>query len=246
MINKKDINVTSDLSEATTEIEKFAKNVFDKLIEENVYPIPYYYSIYFFNMLEDESIEFKKSVMELIELEGQNEFEEDLKFEQKLKKSFKYSKELIQHSAYVYKLSNALKEKNNIFLKEVDNVSTPQVFKNILNTSKKNISEVRELLRSTCDEQGIKLFSHESGGRGKIKKMMQKFPKKIVIGNTKFLAGLDLNPVEFSALFIHKVQFDHPKQPLIQAQRKRFQNDFEQHSTPRAIARLEQDIFQIF
>ena len=89
MINKKDIEVTgSDLSEATTEIEKFAKKVFDKLIEENVYPIPYYYSIYFFNMLEDEPAEFKKSVMELIELEGQNEFEEDLKFEQKLKKSF--------------------------------------------------------------------------------------------------------------------------------------------------------------
>jgi hypothetical protein len=74
--------------------------------------------------------------------------------------------------------------------------------------------------------------------------MMQKFPKKIVIGNTKFLAGLDLKSEEFSGLFIHKVQFDHPKQPLIQAQRKRFQNDFEQYSTPRAIARLEQDVFQ--
>jgi len=111
-------------------------------------------------------------------------------------------------------------------------------------TSKKNISEVRELLRETCDKEGIKIFSHESGGRGKIKKMMQKFPKKIVIGNTKFLAGLDLNPEEFSALFVHKVQFDHPKQPLIQAQRKRFQNDFEQFSTPRAIGRLEQDVFQ--
>jgi hypothetical protein len=91
MIDKKDIKVEgSELNEATTEIEKFAKKVFDKLIEENVYPIPYYYSIYFFNMLEDEPKEFKESVMELIELEGQNDFEEDLKFEQKLKKSFKY------------------------------------------------------------------------------------------------------------------------------------------------------------
>ena len=89
MIDKKDIKVEgAELNEATTEIEKFAKKVLEKLIEENVYPIPYYYSIYFFNMLEEEPEEFKKSVMELIELEGQNEFEEDLKFEQKLKKSF--------------------------------------------------------------------------------------------------------------------------------------------------------------
>jgi len=127
-----------------------------------------------------------------------------------------------------------------------ENSETTKIYTNwiVSLTSKKNISEVRDLLRETCDKEGIKIFSHESGGRGKIKKMMEKFPKKIVIGNTKFLAGLDLNPEEFSALFVHKVQFDHPKQPLIQAQRKRFQNDFEQYSIPRAIGRLEQDVFQ--
>ena len=138
-----------DLSEASTEIEKFAKKVFDKLIEENVYPIPYYYNIYFFNMLEDESPEFKKSVMELIELEGTNDFEEDLKFEQKLKKSFKYSKEIVQTTALIYKLSNVLKEKNKVFLKEVESVSTPQVFKNILSNSIKNTEIVTKKLDKT-------------------------------------------------------------------------------------------------
>jgi len=147
MINKKEINVEGvDLKEASTEIELFAKKVFEKLMEESVYPIPYYYSIYFFNMLEDESNEFKKSVMELIELEGSNELEEDLKFEQKLKKSFKYSKELIQNSAVVYKLSNVLKEKNSNYLSEIDNVSTPQAFKNILLNSKKNIEVINKKL----------------------------------------------------------------------------------------------------
>jgi len=150
MIQKKDISVEGvDLSEASTEIEKFAKKVFDKLIEENVYPIPYYYNIYFFNMLEDESTEFKKSVMELIELEGTNDFEEDLKFEQKLKKSFKYSKEIVQTTALIYKLSNLLKEKNKVFLKEVESVSTPQVFKNILITSIKNTEAVTKRLDIT-------------------------------------------------------------------------------------------------
>jgi len=150
MITKKDINVEGvDLNEASTEIEVFAKKVFDKLIEENVYPIPYYYSIYFFNMLEDESEEFKKSVMELIELEGNNELEEDLKFEQKLKQSFKYSKELVQQSAVIYKLSNMLKEKNKHYLAEVENVSTPQAFKNILLNSKKNIEIINKKITAS-------------------------------------------------------------------------------------------------
>ena len=135
-----------ELNEASTEIELFAKRVFEKLIEENIYPIPYYYSIHFFNMLEDEEKEFKKSVMELIELEGTNELEEDLKFEQKLKQSFKYSKELVQNSASMYKLSNILKEKNAIYLREIENVSTPQVFKNILLTSKKNTEIINKKL----------------------------------------------------------------------------------------------------
>jgi len=145
MIDKKDINVEGvALNEASTEIEVFSKKVFDKLIEESVYPIPYYYSIYFFNMLEDESSEFKKSVMEIIELEGSNELEEDLKFEQKLKQSFRFSKELVQHSAMVYKLSNMLKNKNNSYLSEIDNISTPQAFKNILLSSKKNIEVINK------------------------------------------------------------------------------------------------------
>jgi len=147
MISKKDVKVEAvGLNEASTEIEKFAKKVFDKLMEESVYPIPYYYSIYFFNMLEDEPIEFKKSVMELIELEGSNELEEDLKFEQKLKRSFKYSKEIIQNSAVVYKLSNMLKDKNSNYLLEIENVSTPQAFKNILLNSKKNVEAINKKL----------------------------------------------------------------------------------------------------
>jgi hypothetical protein len=95
MITKKDVNLSAGLSEATTKLEIFAKKVLEKLIEENIYPIPYYYSIYFFNMLEEEDSEFKKSVMEIIALESNNELEDDLKFERELKKSFNYSKKII-------------------------------------------------------------------------------------------------------------------------------------------------------
>ncbi len=152
MMSKSDINLTQSLNEASTELEKFAKKVMDKLIEENVYPLPSYYSIYFFNLLEDENEEFKKSVMELIELEGNNELEEDLKFEQMLKKSFKYSKEMVQNVAISYKLANTLKEKNNIFLSEIDSASTPQVVKNVILNSKKNVDLINKKLAMTLQK----------------------------------------------------------------------------------------------
>jgi len=152
MIEKKDVNLTEDLGEATTKLEIFAKKVLDKMIEENIYPIPYYYSIYFFNMLEDEDIEFKKSVMEIIELESSNELEDDLKFEQQLKKSFKYSKQIVKDTATIYKLSSLLKEKNDFLLKEIDNVATPQVFKTILLNTKKHIELINKKISQTLKE----------------------------------------------------------------------------------------------
>jgi hypothetical protein len=144
MITKKDVNLSAGLSEATTKLEIFAKKVLEKLIEENIYPIPYYYSIYFFNMLEEEDSEFKKSVMEIIALESNNELEDDLKFERELKKSFNYSKKIIKNTASLYKLSSLLKDKNDYFLKEMQNAATPQVFKKIILNNKQNIEIINK------------------------------------------------------------------------------------------------------
>jgi diguanylate cyclase (GGDEF)-like protein len=151
MITKNDIDLSAELSEATTELELFAKKLLDKMIEENIYPIPYYYSIYFFNMLEDEDAEFKKSVMEIIELESSNGLEEDLKFEQQLKKSFSYSKRIIKDTALLYKLSSLLKEKNNYFLKEAESAATPQVLKTIILNTKNQIEVINKKI-----EQALK------------------------------------------------------------------------------------------
>jgi diguanylate cyclase (GGDEF)-like protein len=151
MITKNDIDLSAELSEATTELELFAKKLLDKMIEENIYPIPYYYSIYFFNMLEDEDAEFKKSVMEIIELESSNGLEEDLKFEQQLKKSFSYSKRIIKDTALLYKLFSLLKEKNNYFLKEAESAATPQVLKTIILNTKNQIEVINKKI-----EQALK------------------------------------------------------------------------------------------
>jgi diguanylate cyclase (GGDEF)-like protein len=149
---QKELNATANLNEASTKLELFAKKVLDKMIEENIYPIPYYYNIYFFNMLEEEDEEFKKSVMEVIALESNNELDEGLKFEQQLKKAFQYSKKIIKDTAMIYKLGSLLKDKNNYFLKEANNVASPQAFKNILLNSKKTIDILNKKIDHSLKE----------------------------------------------------------------------------------------------
>jgi diguanylate cyclase (GGDEF)-like protein len=90
--------------------------------------------------------------MEIIALESSNEIDESLKFEQQLKKSFQYSKKIVKDTAMIYKLSSLLKEKSNYFLKEVENVASPQAFKNILLNSKKNIDVINKKINQYLEE----------------------------------------------------------------------------------------------
>ena len=48
-------NVVTDLNQPSSPLEEFAKKVFDKLLEENVPPIPYYYKVYFYNLVNESS-----------------------------------------------------------------------------------------------------------------------------------------------------------------------------------------------
>ncbi|EDM23583.1 diguanylate cyclase [Caminibacter mediatlanticus TB-2] len=122
----------SELTEPASPFEKFAKKVFDKLISEGVPPLPSYYRVYFFNMLEEEPAEFRKQIYEIISLEESNDLEKDFEKEKKLKLSFKYTKELLQHSALIYKTSKSLKELLIKQLQEIEHITSPKILQKII------------------------------------------------------------------------------------------------------------------
>jgi len=138
-------SVTSGLNEPSTEIEKFAMKVLQKLIEENVPPIPYYFNVYFSNLLDEQPLEFKKQVLEMTALEESNEAESSLEFEKKLKYSFSLSKELLKHSAMTFKISSKLKEITEKSAKEACNLATPQATKMLLANISKNLNTINLL-----------------------------------------------------------------------------------------------------
>ncbi|WP_456480102.1 diguanylate cyclase [Nautilia sp.] len=149
MIDKKDEKFTSvdpvaKLSEPSSPLEEFAKRVFDKIIEENVPPIPYYYKIYFLNMLDEESESFRKQVYEYITLEETNELEKDLEIEKKLKLSFKYSKELLQHTAILYKNSQSIKDIFEKYKEEMQHIVNPKLFERLLNIFEEKLNKINE------------------------------------------------------------------------------------------------------
>jgi len=124
--------IVNDLNEATSPLEKFAKKVFDKLIEEGIPPLPSNYALYFFNMLENESPEFKKQVYEILSLEETRDVENDLELERKVKKSFNTTKELLQHIVLIYKFVNQLKKLLNDINVQLSYSTSPKAIEKFL------------------------------------------------------------------------------------------------------------------
>ncbi len=132
----------ANLDEATTPIEKYAQKVLRKIIEDGVPPLPNYYRDYFYNMLENEPLEFRKHIYELLSLEESNEFEKDFEYEKKIKLSFKYTKELLQRVAIVYKSSVNIKTVIENYLKELAHISSPKALERVISQLESKIEQL--------------------------------------------------------------------------------------------------------
>ena len=152
MAKKYSSYVVKDLTDANSPLEIFAKKVLDKLIEEGIPPIPSNYTLYFFNMLEDEDKEFKKQVYELISLEESDDILKDLELEKKLKLSFKYSKEILQKTALIYKLSSQLKKLLQDSIEQIAHIASPKSVEKYLKNIDSKISKIASNMEGELKE----------------------------------------------------------------------------------------------
>ena len=125
---------------APTTLEKFAEKVLHKIMEDNVPPIPYYYNIYFQNLLDEESPEFRKSTLEFIDMEESNSAEESIAVEKKLKQSHRLTKELLQYIAMIYKIANTLNSVLEKKAKESNNIASQQALNSLIKSMSKDLS----------------------------------------------------------------------------------------------------------
>jgi len=91
------------LDEATSDLEKFSKEVLRALIADNVPPTPSNYAIYFEKVLESKPNEIKEDIQNILEVEEQNDDEEALEMEKAFKEGFSQIRQTMQKVGNVYK-----------------------------------------------------------------------------------------------------------------------------------------------
>jgi len=110
-----------DMSEPTSDVEIYAKEVLNALIKDNLPPTPNNFSLYFDRLLEDKSELLRKQIHAMLELEEGNEEENTIVLEQTLKKGFSSVKNILGVTASLYKnisLMTKILEKRKEELKE--------------------------------------------------------------------------------------------------------------------------------
>jgi len=91
------------LSDPTSDLEIFSKEVLNALIADNLPPTPNNFSLYFDRILENKSESLRRQIGAILELEDNNEDEKNIEFEKTLKQGFSSIKSILQLSATLYK-----------------------------------------------------------------------------------------------------------------------------------------------
>lgn len=94
---------TSSLSDPTSDLEIFSKEVLTALISDNLPPTPNNFALYFDRKLEEKSEGLRRQIGSILELEEDNEDEKSIELEKSLKQGFSSVKSILQLSATIYK-----------------------------------------------------------------------------------------------------------------------------------------------
>ncbi len=100
----------SELSEPTSDLEMYSKEVLSQLIHDNLPPTPNNFGLYFDRLLEDKSETMRKQINSVLEFEDSNDDEKTIALEKSLKSGFSSIKSILQVTSNLYK-NMALMEK---------------------------------------------------------------------------------------------------------------------------------------
>lgn len=117
---------TAALSDPTSDLEIFAKEVLNALIADNLPPTPNNFALYFDRILEDKSESLRRQIGSILELEEDNHEESSIELEKILKQGFSSVKSILQLSATLYKnisLMEKILEKRQSELQDVPSIN---------------------------------------------------------------------------------------------------------------------------
>ena len=149
------------LSDPTSDLEIFAKEVLNALIMDNLPPTPNNFSLYFDRILDDKSDGLRRQIGAILELEEGNGDEKNIGLERTLKQGFSSIKSILQLTVTLYKNMTLMEKILNKRQDEMKNTPSIAVAGDLLvslssdigklgSILKKQVSHMKELYNETA------------------------------------------------------------------------------------------------
>lgn len=141
----------SGLSEPTSDLEMYSKEVLSQLIHDNLPPTPNNFSLYFDRLLEDKSESLRKQINTILEFEDNSDDEKSIELEKSLKSGFSSIKSILQVTANLYK-NMSLMEK--ILVKrraELGNSPEVQPIVSVITSLDQDVGKLTNILKKQVD-----------------------------------------------------------------------------------------------
>ncbi len=142
----KHIHVGS-LSDPTSDLEIFAKEVLNALINDNLPPTPNNFSLYFDRILEDKGDSLRRQIGSILELEESNEDEQNIELEKTLKQGFSSIKSILQLSSTLYKNMTLMDKILDKRKEEIKNTPSLAVANDLLTSLGNDIGKLGSILK---------------------------------------------------------------------------------------------------
>lgn len=134
------------LSDPTSDLEIFSKEVLNSLIADNLPPTPNNFSLYFDRILEDKSESLRRQIGAILELENDNEDEKNIELEKTLKQGFSSVKSILQLSATLYKNMVLMEKILDKRREEIKNVPSIGEANHVLSALSSDVSKLSSIL----------------------------------------------------------------------------------------------------
>jgi len=184
-LEEPDLEPKKAVAKGDVDLERYAKEVLNALIKDNLPPTPNNYSLYFDRLLENKSEAFKKQVYAMLELEESNDAENTIILEQNLKQGFVSVKNILAVTANLYKnmtlMAKILDKRKRELLEVADSVGV----KGVAQTLENDINKLNAILKKQSEQ--MKELYEETGSV--IKKVEQEsiFDNQYGVYNKRYL-----------------------------------------------------------
>ena len=147
--------VAADIPDGVSDLDRFAQEVVDALIRDNLPPTPNNYALYFDRLLEKKEDGFKKQVHTILELEESNDAENTIILEQNLKQGFVSIKNILALTATLYKnmtlMGKILDKRKQELLEVADAIGITRVTKAL----EKDVDKLNTILKKQSAQMKV-------------------------------------------------------------------------------------------